>query len=307
MTASPDLDMNGKLLFIISPPRSGSTMLARILASHPQIYGRPEPQLVPPLFQLGYYGTVADSGVREGTGAFHPGLATDGIKAIVEDLPHGEDDYLDALRAYLNVLYGRLLTASGKSLFVDKTPRNALYVDFIVKLFPASPLVILARNPLAVAVSLRTIFFTGIHHGIPISRQEDRVLAEVDAFSRALASCIRSQPAPSFVLRYEDLVAEPEVQVAKLCDFLGLTFAPEMIDYGAAGQKWDGPGDPVLVKQRSRPTSEAVDKWSAAVRSDPDVERFLRRALDVLRPEDIQAWGYDPKELAAQLDAAAST
>ena len=60
-------DFDERVVFVISPPRSGSTMLVRILASHSAIYGRPEPQQIASLFQLGYYGRVADAGSRQGT------------------------------------------------------------------------------------------------------------------------------------------------------------------------------------------------------------------------------------------------
>ena len=54
--------MEVRLAFLMSSPRSGSTMLARMLAAHTRIYCRPEPQLIAPLHQLGYYGIVEHPG-----------------------------------------------------------------------------------------------------------------------------------------------------------------------------------------------------------------------------------------------------
>src|SRR5688572_2819811 len=105
--------MEDRLVFLFSPPRSGSTMLARMLAAHSQIYCRPEPQLIAPLHQLGYYGSVDHPG-RHGRNRFAYDVVgvQQAVASIVKELPRGEDDYLDALRAYLGVLYGRLLDAS---------------------------------------------------------------------------------------------------------------------------------------------------------------------------------------------------
>ena len=50
--------MSSCVFFVISSPRSGSTLLERMLASHPLIYGRPEPHLLTPLAHLGYYAKV---------------------------------------------------------------------------------------------------------------------------------------------------------------------------------------------------------------------------------------------------------
>ena len=46
------------MLFVIGPPRSGSTLLARMIGAHSLIYGRPEPHLLTPLAHLGYYAKV---------------------------------------------------------------------------------------------------------------------------------------------------------------------------------------------------------------------------------------------------------
>ena len=68
--------------------------------------------------------------------AYEPELVSIALKGVVAELPGGEADYLDALRAYLDVINGRLLARSGKRVFVEKTPRYALYGEFLRKLYP---------------------------------------------------------------------------------------------------------------------------------------------------------------------------
>src|SRR2546426_9036749 len=96
--------MESRLLFVIGPPRSGTTLLMRMLSSHSQIYSRAEPHLLTPLAHLGYYDTVDAA-------PFDHLQAAQAAREFVADLPAGEHDYLDACRAYCDVLYGCMLAA----------------------------------------------------------------------------------------------------------------------------------------------------------------------------------------------------
>ena len=62
------------------------------------------------------------------------------MREFVADLPGGEADYLDACRAYTDVLYGRMLAARGKGkrFFLDKTPANALVLAVHRQALPAA-------------------------------------------------------------------------------------------------------------------------------------------------------------------------
>jgi hypothetical protein len=148
--------MEPRLLFVIGPPRSGTTLLMRLLSSHSAIYSRPEPHLLTPLAHLGYYETVDAA-------PFDHLRAADAARAFVADLPRGEQDYLDACRAYTDILYGRMLAARGKGkpCFLDKTPANALVLPFIAKLYPKARYVVLTRHPAAIFSSYANSFFNG--------------------------------------------------------------------------------------------------------------------------------------------------
>ena len=121
--------MESKLIFVIGSPRSGSTLLQRMLSSHSSIFSCPEPHIITPLAHLGYYETVEKA-------PYDHLRAVDAIRDFVSELPEGEEDYLDACRAYTDSLYSRRLQTSSKSLFLDKTPAYALVLDFLTKLYP---------------------------------------------------------------------------------------------------------------------------------------------------------------------------
>ena len=130
--------MESRLLFVIGAPRSGTTLLMRMLSSHSAIYSRAEPHLLTPLAHLGFYDSVDAA-------PFDHLQAAQATREFVAELPRGEQDYLDACRAYADILYGRMLAArgQGKPLFLDKTPANGLILPFIAKLYPQARFVVL--------------------------------------------------------------------------------------------------------------------------------------------------------------------
>ena len=153
MSDSPLMD---RLVFLVGPPRSGSTLLMRILNATDQVWSRPEPHLMGPLAHLGFYDNVDRA-------PFDHLQAADATRAFVADLPRGEEDYLDALRAYADVMYGRMLaTAKGEPrYFLDKTPANALLLPFLAKLYPRAKFIVLTRHPAAIFASYAESFFDG--------------------------------------------------------------------------------------------------------------------------------------------------
>ena len=136
--------MDEKVFFVAGPPRSGSTLLARMLGSHSKIYSRPEPHLLTPLAHLGYYAKVEKA-------PYDAVLAAESVREFVNDLPGREQDYIDACRAYTDTLYHRMLSRHPDALlFLDKTPAYSLVLDFMAKIYPRAKHVLLTRHPLAV-------------------------------------------------------------------------------------------------------------------------------------------------------------
>jgi hypothetical protein len=273
--------MEDRLLFLISSPRSGSTLLERMLASHPAILGRAEPHLIPPLAHLGFYGRVDKA-------PYDPFITHEAARAFVRDLPGGEADYLDALRACTDILYGRMLDASGRRIFLDKTPANALVLPFLAKLYPRARYIVLTRHPVAIFTSFAHSFFDG---DFEVAQRHNPLL---DRYVPAIARFLRELPAPLVHVRYEQLVEKPEPEMRRILDFLGLVFEPGIIEYGAgqAVPAGAGLGDPITVARHTRPVTESVDKWVDELAADPEKLAFMRTLIARLDPADLATWGY---------------
>jgi hypothetical protein len=282
------------VLFVIGSPRSGSTLLARMIGAHPLIFGRPEPHLLTPLAHLGYYAKVDKA-------PYDAVLAAEAQREFVAALPRGEQDYIDACRAYCDTLYQRMLaTKPEKQLFLDKTPAYALVLDFIARVYPTAKYVVLTRHPLAVFSSYAESFFNGdyaaAHAYNPI----------LERYVPAIARFLRARPVPIYHVVYEELVADPERLLAEIFAFIGVPNEPAAVEYGRQEPAAPGLGDPIGVKQHSRPTTASVEKWAGEIAASPDRVRLCRHMIERLDPADLAEWGHPIESLWRPLEMAGS-
>jgi hypothetical protein len=284
--------MQDRLIFLIGAPRSGTTLLARMLGAHSQIYERAEPHLITPIAHLGYWASVQKA-------PYDVINVQQAIREIVADLPRGEADYLDALRAYTDTLYQRMLaTTPHKRFFLDKTPAYALVLAFLTRLYPRARYVVLTRHPLAILTSWVESFFDGDWQ---VAIEHNPLLAR---YVPALAAVLRERPVPLVHLRYEDLVHQPEPALRRVCDHLGLAFEPAMIRYGEHGDAPKGLGDPTGVARHAEPVTSSVDTWAAEIAANPETLARVARLVDELDPADLETLGHPRAEIVAQLEAA---
>ncbi len=286
--------MENRLLFIIAAPRSGSTLLARMLGAHSRISAPAELHLLTPLAHLGFY-------ERVDAAPYDPIITQRGQREMVAALPNGETDYLAALRACTDEIYAKLLEPTGCELLLEKTPAYALALDFLAKLYPNARYLVLTRNPLAVWSSVVQSFFDGDQE------EAERISPGLPRFVPAIARFLRERPVPIHPLRYEDLVREPEATARALCEFAGLAFEPGIVDYGSAPASSSGVakglGDPITVGKETRPTTRSIARWAEDMAGDPAKIDQARRILDHLTDPDLETWGYDRSELEAELAA----
>ncbi len=285
------------MLFVISSPRSGSTMLERMLESHSQILGGPEPHLLTPLAHLGVWDQVDKA-------PYDHVLAAESQKLFVDRLPRKEQDYWDACRAYCDTLYGRFLEGSGKKIGLDKTPAYALILPFMAKVFPDAKYVVLTRHPLATFSSYANSFFDGDYQ----TAMDFNPLLQ--RYVPAMAKFLRQRDVPFFHIKYEDLVSDPELWMEKIYAYIGVPFERDTVNYGEkprATETAKGLGDPIGVQQHTRPSTASLNKWVEELSMDAGKRALMEKTIQELDPADLETLGYPAADIWTPMEAAAGT
>ncbi|WP_188796654.1 tetratricopeptide repeat-containing sulfotransferase family protein [Dyella nitratireducens] len=188
-------------IFVIGMPRTGTTLLDRILSSHPDVYSAGELQDFPATLQRQYGGNV-------------PLLLDPSLPARAQHIDWRQlgADYLAATRPH----------AEHAKHFIDKLPHNFLYAGFIASALPDAKIICLRRHPLDTCLgNFRHLFEQETSYYDYSFDLLDTGRYYV-GFDRLMAHWRRVFPGRIFEVRYEDLVAEQEATVRELLAFCGL-------------------------------------------------------------------------------------
>ena len=276
--------MSVKPLFLLSMPRSGSTLAQRVLAAHPQVATAAEPWvLLPHLYAARERGIAAE---------YTQPIAARAIAEFVQSLPRGEQDYREAVHDMAIDLYTRA-AGDGATYFLDKTPRYHYVVEDLLQIFPDAKFVFLWRNPLAVVASIVETWTKGRWNVDRWQGDLRGVASLVDAY--------RANSATTLAVRYEDLVTRPDTTWPCVFDHLGLPFDDGLLtrfnDVALEGSM----GDPTGVRRYSTISDEPLEKWRSTL-ANPYRKRWCREYLRWIGAERLTVMGYDLDDLLEQMD-----
>ena len=275
-------------VFLLSLPRSGSTLLQRLLAVSPEVATAPEPWFLLPLA----YSTRPDgthNDYRQQTCA----TALEGLSSSLGDA--SGSSWPEMVNRFAGEVYDEL-SPPGTRVFVDKTPRYALIAPELVSWFPEAKFIVLWRNPLAAAASFtRTISegtwrFWRNHVDLYDGLANLVELAEGPARDRVVA------------LRYEDLVQDPDRELARIGEHLGLD-----LDTDRATSDFDRIPVPDDIGDRwgaarfDEVSSAPLDEWPSHYNT-PVRRVWARRYHDWLGDERLAVMGYDRADLLARIE-----
>jgi len=220
---------------------------------------------------------------------YNANWAHEALVHFLSALPDKEDNYYEGVRRMYSYLYNCALSGSGKRFFLDKTPRYYSIIPELYRTFPSARFIFLIRNPLAVLSSVIDYFIKKDLKMLPLYR-EDLLSAPaliIDGIELLGKQCVRVQ--------YEHLLREPESEVGRICTELGITFQPEMINYGSGGVTGWKFGDR-HVNTKIRPDREHIDKWVLSL-SDPQSWQLVHDYLEYLGEAAISRMGYSFEEI----------
>ncbi len=187
-------DPTSRPLFVIGMPRSGTTLIEQLLASHPHVFTLGELELLPMLAQ---------------------GLAQPTAQAIAE----AAQFYLQAYPA----------SARNAHRVVDKSISSFEHIEMIFLMFPNACLVACERHPMDTAWSMFIEYFSP--NAIVYSYDMKRIARRLRLHREVMDHWKTVLPGRILTLRYEDLVAEPEDQARRLIEHAGLDWDPRVLDF----------------------------------------------------------------------------
>jgi tetratricopeptide (TPR) repeat protein len=197
-------------IFIVGLPRSGSTLLEQMLASHSAVDGTRE---------LPEIGWIADGIAASAAAAGGPPYPQALVSLAPEQLRAFAERYLEQTREY---------RSHGRPRFIDKMLFNFGHVGLIHLMFPRASIIDARRHPLGCGFSCYKQLFTA---GMPFSYD----LAELGRYYRDYVDLMEHIDAvlPGRVHRvyYERLVADPEAELRALLDYCGLPFEAECLRF----------------------------------------------------------------------------
>ena len=195
-------------IFIIGMPRTGSTLVERILGSHSQVFAAGE------LSDLALAVVAAARGHLNGPETRQALIAA----SAGVDLARLGADYLARTRA----------STGHTPRFTDKMPLNYLYCGLIDAALPNASIVHVTRHPMATCYGIYKVLF---EQGYPFSYDLAEIGAYYIGYRRLMAHWHRRMPGRILDVAYEDLVADPESQIRRLLDALGLSWEAGCLDF----------------------------------------------------------------------------
>jgi tetratricopeptide (TPR) repeat protein len=187
-------------IFIVGLPRSGSTLVDRILGSHSQLHSAGELKCLAL--------AIVDAVRRQSPGAPLSRRQLVAGSASLDFAALGRD-YLDRVRS----------AGVDAPRFTDKMPLNYLYCGLIARALPNAKIVHVRRDPMAACYA---IYKTLFEDGYPFSYDLAELGQYYIGYRRLMAHWQAIMPAAIYTLNYEDLVADQLGQTRQLLQFCGL-------------------------------------------------------------------------------------
>ena len=247
--------------FLTGFPRSGTTLLEQVLATHPDIVTLEERPLLL-------------EAARE-------------FMTQYGDITRLSDAVGDLLEPYRDSYWKRVsefgVDPAGK-VFVDKNPLNTIRLPLLAKLFPAAKIIFALRDPRDVVLSC---FRRGFNMNASMyefnsiegaANYYAAVMEAGQAYRDKLSLAIH-------FIRYEDLVADFEGTSRALCDFLGVEWTENLKDFAETARK-RAIATPSSTQVGRGLYSEGAGQWR-------HYDFALKPVLPILQPW-IERFGYEP-------------
>ena len=224
-------------IFVLGLPRSGSTLIEQILASHSQVEGTHE------LSDVQRIALDLQGGDMDFDAPRYPGSMAELSAAQV--LALGQR-YMDGTRVY----------RSGKPFFIDKMPNNFRHIGLIHLMLPNAKIIDARREPMACCFSnLKQLFAQGQE----FTYSSDDIARYYTTYLDLMAHWDRALPGRVLRVQHEDVVDDLESSVRRILDYCGLPFEAGCVEFHKTQRHVRTPSS----EQVRRPIfRDSLDQWT---------------------------------------------
>ncbi|NEO86031.1 MAG: sulfotransferase [Spirulina sp. SIO3F2] len=222
-------------IFIVGCGRSGTTLLQCLVAAHSKIISFPESKMLQYLVPHHEPRRLA---LGLSARQFQPQVTAFFNEIGYPDLAQGWSTWPLPIawqfKRFIKAL-DEIAQRNQKTIWLEKSPRHLHYLDYIERYVPRFKIIHLVRNGADVIASL---YDAARKHPKKWGRDHDTVEKCLHRWRTDVAITRQALGRPNHILvRYEDLVADPEAQMHQLCTFLEISFEAAMLeDYRVAAQ-----------------------------------------------------------------------
>jgi Sulfotransferase family len=238
--------------FVVGCPRSGTRLLRLMLNAHPRLAVPRESHFVVGLAPRFPWSRLPSIDDVIGFYRFHYWNIDESLlrRRVAEARP---DDYAGLVEA----IFEAYATAHGKERWGDKTPDHVDHMDLIDRLFPGARFIHLIRDGRFVAASLSEVEEWGPPSAVSGAFWWKAKLKRGRRGGRRF-------PDRYMEVRLEDLVADPEGQLRRICAFIGEDYSASMLDYAeVARSEYSDPEDEAATL--SGPPARTRSDWTTGL------------------------------------------
>ena len=236
---------DNRMIFIVGLPRSGTSLVEQILASHSEVYGCGELTILELLIKKNL--------TRENKFQKEKLENIDNLKIIK-----------NAFNKHVKKFY-----EGEKQIFTDKTPQNFMWIGIIKSIFPNAKFVHCERNPKDNCLSIYKNLFDG---DINWSYNTKTIIQYYKNYKKIMSYWIKDYASSIYTIKYENLISNSESNIKELLEFCDIKFEQNCIEFYNNKR----PIKTVSINQARQPI------YKSSINNNQNFEKYLGNFFDQL-------------------------
>ena len=237
-----------QIIFICGMPRSGTTLVEQIIASHSKVNGAGELEYLQSLIKNNFIDQLKLNKQR-----------------IIEEASYEKNLLSDTYQKLIN------FHNFEKNIITDKAPQNFIWIGFIKIFFPNSKIINCSRNPKDNCLSLFKNYFPS--NDMLWSFDQVDIAKYYNLYLKLINFWKSKFPDSIFDANYEKIVNEPETEIKKLFSFCNLNWEPDCLNFYKNKKT---PIQTVSVNQARKPI------YKSSIDSSKEYEKYLTEMFNIL-------------------------